>query len=89
MDHAVNDASHAEYLLWHVYDAGGPTLSLKVRYHDDEAEIQNWRDGPDLVTALEQAATEGWQAFDREPGAAPGEYAIYHLVRAVEAPLTL
>jgi len=80
MDHVADEAVHAEYLLWHVYDAGGSTLCLKVRYRDDE-EVQDWQDGPGLVDALEQAAGEGWQAFDREPGNAPGEYAIYHLVR--------
>jgi hypothetical protein len=71
-----------EYLLWHVHDAGGPTLRLKVRYRDDD-EVQDWQDGPDLDDALSEAATEGWQAFDREPGSAVGEYAIYHLVRTV------
>jgi len=81
MSHVANDATHAEFLLWHVYDAGGPTLSLKVRYRDNE-ELHDWQDGPNLVDALEQAAVEGWEAFDREPGNAPGEYAIYHLVRA-------
>jgi len=71
--HVADDATHDEYLLWHVYDAGGPTLWLKVRYHDDE-EVQGWRDGPSLADALEQAAMGGWQAFDREPGNTPGEY---------------
>jgi len=79
-DQVVTEAVHAEFLLWHVYDAGGPTLSLKVRYRDDE-EMHDWQDGPTLADALEWAAVEGWQAFDREPGNAPGEYAIYHLVR--------
>jgi len=79
------DAVCTEYVLWHVYDAGGSMLRLKVRYCDDE-EVQGWRDGPDLVDALKQAAGEGWQAFDREPGNAPGEYVIYHLVRAAGSP---
>ena len=35
-NHAADDAVQAEYVLWHVYDAGGPTLCLKVRYRDDE-----------------------------------------------------
>src|SRR5687768_871666 len=83
--HVADDAVHAKYLLWHVYDAGGPTLCLKVRYHDDD-EVHDWRDGPSLVDALEQATADGWRAFDREPGNAPGEYAIYHLVRAAGAP---
>ena len=84
MNQVVSDAVHAEYLLWHVYDAGGPTLCLKVRYRDDE-EVHDWQDGPSLVDALEQAAMDGWEAFDREPGNAPGEYAIYHLVRTGDA----
>ena len=75
----------AEFELWRVYDAGGPALCLKVRYRD-EAEVLGWRDGPELPEALEQAAAEGWQAYDREPGSAPGEYAIYHLKR--DAPRT-
>ena len=79
-DDVADDGFDAEYRLWHVYDAGGPTLCLKVRYRDDE-ELHDWRDGPKLADALEQAAVEGWEAFDREPGDAPGEYAIYHLVR--------
>jgi len=85
MSQAANDATHAEYLLWHVYDAGGPTLCLKVRYRGGE-EVHDWQAGPSLGGALEQAAMDGWQAFDREPGNAPGEYAIYHLVRAAGAP---
>ena len=86
MNQVVSDAVHAEYLLWHVYDAGGPTLCLKVRYHDDE-EVHDWQDGPSLADALALAAVDGWQAFDREPGNAPGEYAIYHLVRHAGSPL--
>ena len=74
----------AKYVLWHVYDAGGPMLRLKVRYKDDQ-EMPDWRDGPDLADALEQAAQDGWHAFDREPGHAPGEYVIYHLVRGADA----
>jgi hypothetical protein len=70
----------AEFETWHVYDAGGPVLSLKVRYRDD-AELQDWQDGPDLFAALRQSASEGWHAYDREPGDAPGEYAIFHLKR--------
>jgi len=84
INRAANHAVQDEFLLWHVYDAGGPLLCLKVRYHDDE-EVQDWQDGPSLVNALEQAAREGWQAFDREPGNAPGEYVIYHLVRTAGA----
>ena len=34
-----------------------------------------------LAVGLEQAAAEGWQAFDREPGGRPGEYAIVHMTR--------
>lgn len=82
MDEAAlpRDAARAEYQLWHVYDAGGPTLRLKVRYHD-EVEASNWREGPDLQEALDQAAAAGWYAYDREPGNVPDEYAIVHLKR--------
>ena len=72
--------SVSEYELWHLYDAGGPVLCLKVRYRND-SEVPNWQDGPKLRVALEQATAEGWQAFDREPGNVPGEYAIVHLIR--------
>ena len=77
-------APRAEYQTWHAHDAdpGGPTLRLKVRYRGDE-EVPDWRDGPDLPEALEAAAAEGWRAYDREPGEAPGEYAIFHLRREV------
>ena len=44
-------------------------------------ELPDWREGPDFPDALEAAAAEGWRAYDREPGAAPGEYAIFHLRR--------
>ena len=63
-----------------MYNAGGPRLRLKVRYRDD-VEVPDWRDGPDLQEALDQAAAEGWHAYDFEPGIAPGEYAIVHLKR--------
>jgi hypothetical protein len=82
-----DDAVHAGYVLWHVYDAGGPMLSLKVRCRDDE-EVHDWQDGPNLFDALEQAAAEGRRAFDREPDNAPGEYVIYHLVRATGSPVS-
>ena len=75
-----DDLLRSEFVLWRVYDAGGPLLSLKVRYWD-EHEVPYWQDGPDLFTALEQAAAEGWEAFNREPGNLPGEYAIIHLKR--------
>lgn len=81
----TDETVHAEYVLWHVYDAGGPRLSLKVRYRD-AGEVHDWQDGPGLVEALEQAEVEGWQAFDREPGNVPGEYAIYHLMRRAGLP---
>jgi len=74
------DLSRAEYQVWFVYDAGGPLLSLKVRFRDD-AEVADWRDGPELADALQQALQKGWQVYDREPGAAPGEYAIVYLGR--------
>jgi hypothetical protein len=74
------DLSRAAYQVWYVYDAGGPMLSLKVRFRDDE-EVADWRDGPELADALQQALVEGWEPYDREPGAAPGEYAIIYLGR--------
>jgi len=81
-DEASDDRTDAEFELWHVYDAGGPALNLKVRYHDD-VELADWRDGADLFTALRAAESQGWHAFDREPGDAPGEYAIFHMKRDV------
>jgi hypothetical protein len=72
--------SDAELETWHVHDAGGPVLRLKVRYRGD-VEAPSWRDGPELAVALRQAKAEGWQAFDREPGGRPGEYAIVHMKR--------
>jgi hypothetical protein len=72
----------SEFQLWHLHDAGGPVLHLKVRYRD-EAEVPDWRDGPELPEALELAAADGWQVYDHEPGSAPGEYAILHLKRAL------
>ena len=76
----ADDTARPEFQLWHCYDAGGPTLRLKVRYRDDE-EVPDWRDGPDLADAVAEAAGAGWEVYDREPGAAPGEYAILHLMR--------
>jgi DsbC/DsbD-like thiol-disulfide interchange protein len=75
----------AEFETWHVHDAGGPVLRLKVRYRD-AAEVPSWQDGPGLFEALQRAASEGWHAYDREPGNAPGEYVIVHLKR--ESPPT-
>jgi hypothetical protein len=81
MQEGSGDYQHdAEFETWHVYDAGGPMLNLKVRYRE-EVEVPAWEDGPDLFTALQEAAVQGWHAFDREPGSAPGEYAIVHLKR--------
>ena len=79
-DDADDYQPNAEFDTWHVYDAGGPVLCLKVRYRED-GELPDWCDGPDLFEALEQATAAGWHAFDREPGNAPGEYAIIHLKR--------
>ena len=73
-----------EYRTWHLHDAGGPALRLVVRYRDAE-EVPDWRDGPDLPEALAAADDEGWREFDREPGGAPGEYGIVHLVREVRS----
>lgn len=70
----------AEFETWHVYDAGGPMLRLTVRYRE-EVEEPNWRNGPDVFEALQQAATQGWEAYDREPGDAPGEVMIFHIKR--------
>ena len=72
----------AEYQLWHLYDAGSDGLALRVRYRDG-VEVPDWRDGPDPLAALERAESEGWRLFDQEPGIAPGECAIFHLVREV------
>jgi hypothetical protein len=72
--------SDADFETWHVYDAGGPVLCLKVRYRE-RVEVPNWRNGPEVFEALQQAAAEGWDAYDREPGNVPGEYAIIHLKR--------
>lgn len=79
-DGADDRQPDAEFEIWHVYDAGGPVLRLKVRYRDD-AELPGWQDGPELFAALRQAEARGWRAYDREPGEAPGEYAIFHLKR--------
>ena len=70
----------AEFAIWYVYDAGGPVLRLVVRLVDG-VEVPDWQHGPGLCEALERAAADGWDAYDREPGEAPGEYAIYHLKR--------
>ena len=78
------DFSGVELETWHVYDAGGPTLRLKFRFHE-LVELPNWQDGPDLCVALEQAEGEGWHAYDREPGAAPGEYAIFYMERTLSS----
>jgi hypothetical protein len=75
----------AVFATWHVYDAGGPRLGLKVRYVEGD-EVVDWRNGPDLFAALDLAEAQGWHAYDREPGDAPGEYAIVHLKR--ERPTT-
>ena len=75
-----DDTARPEFQLWHLYDAGGPALHLKVRYRDD-VEMEDWRDGPELANAVAEATAAGWEVYDREPGAAPGEYAILHLVR--------
>lgn len=82
---AEDTAVRAEYVVWHVHDAGGPALRLKVRYRDDE-EVSDWQDGPDLADAIDQAVADGWCPFDQEPGFAPSEYAIYHLVRDAGSP---
>ena len=73
-----------EYQTWHLHDAGGPVLRPVVRYRGD-GELAAWRDGPDLAEALAAAAADGWREFDREPGTAPGEYAVLHLVREVQS----
>ena len=72
--------SDVEYATWHAYDVGGPRLHLKVRYVEGE-EIVDWRHGPDLFAALDLAEAQGWRSFDREPGSAPGEYAIIYMRR--------
>ena len=80
MKKSNDDTPDAEFELWRVYDAGGPVLSLKIRYREG-VQQPDWQAGPDLPTALTEAAAHGWNAYDREPGDAPGEYAIIHLVR--------
>ena len=77
---ADDSATGRSYQLWRLYDAGGPTLRLKVRYRD-ETEVPDWQHGPDVLEALAAAAVDGWHEFDREPGGWLGEYAIIHLVR--------
>jgi hypothetical protein len=72
--------SQAEFQLWHLYDAGDATFELKVRYRDDQ-ELPDWRHGLDIMAAQAAAEAGGWELYDREPGVAPGEYAILHLVR--------
>lgn len=74
------DFSRVELETWHFYDAGGPVLLLKLRFRD-RVELPSWQDGLDLFTTLGLAEAEGWQAYDREPGAAPDEYAIVHMKR--------
>jgi hypothetical protein len=74
------DLSRAEFETWHAHDAGGPNLRLRIRYRDG-FEVPNWQDGPELPELFEHAAAEGWHAYDREPGEAPGEYAIFHMKR--------
>lgn len=74
------DLSRAELETWHAYDAGGPTLRLRVRYREG-VELPNWQDGLELPELFEQAAAEGWHAYDREPGEARGEYVIFHMKR--------
>jgi len=69
-----------EFETWHIYDVGGSELRLKVR-HREGVEVPDWQGGPDLAAALEQAASVGWHAYDREPGTAPGEYAIFYMKR--------
>jgi hypothetical protein len=59
-----------EFETWHIYDVGGPELHLKVRYREG-IEVPAWEDGPELLAAFEQAAADGWHAYDREPGTAP------------------
>src|SRR4051812_32053036 len=81
-DPSTDDLARSELQLWHVYDAGGPELHLKVRFRDG-VEVQDWRAGPDLATALRQAEAQGWHAFDSEPGNATGEHSIVHLKRIV------
>ena len=75
-------SGRSEYRLWRVYDAGGVVPCLKVRFHDD-AEVPDWRRGPDLAAARARAAADGWHAYDSEPGNAPGEHSIIHLKRSV------
>jgi hypothetical protein len=78
--HADSWTSDAEFATWHVYDAGGPRLCLKVRSVEG-SEIADWQNGPDIFAALDLAEAQGWRAYDREPGNAPAEYAILHLKR--------
>ena len=75
-DDASDDRTTAELETWHAYDAGGPMLDPKVRYRND-IELPQWQEGPDVFTALQEAESQGWRAYDREPGQAPGEYAIF------------
>jgi hypothetical protein len=70
----------AEFDEWHVYAVGSPIRSLRIRYRD-AGEVPGWQDGPNVRTALRDAESQGWRVYDREPGAAPGEVTILHLIR--------
>jgi len=72
--------SHAELDAWRIYAVGSPVRSLRVRYRDC-GEVPDWQDGPTILAALQDAKRQGWRVYDREPGIAPGEYIILHLIR--------
>jgi len=72
--------SHAEFDAWHIYTVESPVRKLRVRYRNC-GEIRRWQDGPNVRTALQKAKRQGWRVYDREPGIAPGEYIILHLIR--------
>jgi hypothetical protein len=71
-----------EFETWHVFDTGGAGPCLRVRLRQG-VEVRDWRNGPILCVALQEAARQGWHEFDREPGAAPSERTILHLWREV------
>jgi hypothetical protein len=70
----------AELDVSHIHTVGVPVRGLRVRYRSD-GEVPGWQDGPTIRTAIQDAESRGWRVYDRKPGAAPGEFAVLHLIR--------